>query len=423
MTLCLCLLALASAKVYFAEEFDKTWRSRWVESATQQTNISLGRFGWDAGRYYADWEMSMGLKLTEDKKNYIISAKLPEEFDNEKKPLIFSYTVKCESDPGPTGLYMRLYSENLDQTNLSSADPFEIEFGPEYEGIVGAHLHFSIRSNGTLYHLKESFHLPKDEFTHMYTMILRPDCTYEVRVDDEMKLNGRIQDDFPGILPPKEIPDPAAVKPSDWVDNPEIPDPTYVKPENWDDRQTIPDPKRATKPPTWDSDPRNKGKEWKQPEIFNPNYMGLWRQRYIPNPEYKGDWVAPNITNPDFDRILQSTYRHKINVIGLDVFALKAGPIFDNVFLGDDWFEWRDFASKTFIDIKSKEKEAYERLENEIYPEIGANLRTRLKRKEREISQKLTEKEKREEEEKKKKEEELKKKAEEAENFPDVDEL
>jgi len=54
-------------------------------------------------------------------------------------------------------------------------------------------------------------------------------------------------------LKPKEIDDPKAVKPADWVDDPQMPDPNDKKPENWDQPATITDP-NAKKPDTWDDE-------------------------------------------------------------------------------------------------------------------------------------------------------------------------
>ena len=69
-----------------------------------------------------------------------------------------------------------------------------------------------------------------DEFTHLYTLIVRPDNTYEVKIDNSNAQKGNLEDDW-DFLPPKTIPDPEAKKPEDWDDRPKIDDPEDEKPE------------------------------------------------------------------------------------------------------------------------------------------------------------------------------------------------
>ncbi len=54
-------------------------------------------------------------------------------------------------------------------------------------------------------------------FSHLYTLIVQPDGTYEVLIDNEKAESGSLEDDW-DILPPKKIKDPEAKKPEDWDD-------------------------------------------------------------------------------------------------------------------------------------------------------------------------------------------------------------
>lgn len=69
-----------------------------------------------------------------------------------------------------------------------------------------------------------------DELTHLYTLILNPDQTYEVRINNEKVESGSLEDDW-DMLPSKKIKDPEAKKPSDWDDRAKIDDPNDTKPE------------------------------------------------------------------------------------------------------------------------------------------------------------------------------------------------
>lgn len=64
----------------------------------------------------------------------------------------------------------------------------------------------------------------------MYTLIVNPDNTYEVKIDNKKVESGSLEDDW-DFLPPKKIKDPEAKKPEDWDDREKIPDPDDKKPE------------------------------------------------------------------------------------------------------------------------------------------------------------------------------------------------
>ena len=72
--------------------------------------------------------------------------------------------------------------------------------------------------------------LQDDEFTHLYTLIVNPDNTYEVKIDNKKVESGSLEDDW-DVLPPKKVKDPEAKKPEDWDEKETIPDPEDKKPE------------------------------------------------------------------------------------------------------------------------------------------------------------------------------------------------
>ena len=72
--------------------------------------------------------------------------------------------------------------------------------------------------------------LQDDEFTHLYTLIVHPDNTYEVKIDNKKVESGSLEDDW-DVLPPKKVKDPEAKKPEDWDEKETVPDPEDKKPE------------------------------------------------------------------------------------------------------------------------------------------------------------------------------------------------
>ena len=118
-----------------------------------------------------------------------------------------------------------------------------------------SHIHTIFNHKGTNLLKKDKISLEysdKNEFTHLYTLHLKPDGTYEVFFDLTSKASGNLVDHWD--FPKKEIDDPNDKKPSDWVDETEIDDPEDKKPDGYDDIPAqIPDPD-ATKPEDWDDE-------------------------------------------------------------------------------------------------------------------------------------------------------------------------
>lgn len=115
---------------------------------------------------------------------------------------------------------------------------------------------------------KKNIRCETDKLGHRYTLVVRPDNTYEVQIDGAKVESGNLADDW-DFLKPKMIKDPEAKKPSDWVDEAQIPDPEDKKPEGYDDIPAkIPDP-AAKKPEDWDEEEDG---TWEAPQIDNPAY-------------------------------------------------------------------------------------------------------------------------------------------------------
>lgn len=341
------LLALASAEVYFREEFDNGI-SNWVMSDWKDAAGATGKFELSSGQFYKDAEEDKGMRTTEDYRFYTASASFP-EFSNKDKPLIVQYSVKHEQNIDCGGAYVKLYPAGTDQAHLHGDSKYNIMFGPDICGHSNRRVHLIFENGGKNHLLKKTVAPETDVFTHLYTMILNPDNTYKILIDGEEKAAGSLADDW-DILPPKEILDPEAKKPADWVDEKEIIDPEDKKPEDWDDEPAeFVDPD-AKKPEDWDDELDG---DWEAPMIPNPKYKGPWVARRIPNPDYKGPWVHPKIPNPEFkdDPTLYSY--DSFGVIGVEVWQVKSGTIFDNFLITDDIEE-----ANKYIDLIKERREA-----------------------------------------------------------------
>lgn len=188
---------------------------------------------------------------------------------------------------------------------------------------------------------------------------------YKLYIDQELKESGSLEEDW-SFLPSKEIDDPEDRKPADWVDEAEIADPEDKKPEDWDSEpEQIPDPD-AKKPEDWDD---AEDGEWETPMIPNPKYKGEWRAKRIPNPAYKGVWSPKKIPNPKYvaDDKLYMIPKPLENV-GIDIWQVKSGSIFDNIIIGDNLEEVNAIVDKTWKATKDAEKKALDASEKKEEP-------------------------------------------------------
>merc|ERR1711920_507374 len=177
--------------------------------------------------------------------------------------------------------------------------------------------------------------------SHLYRMVLKPDNTVRVEIDEEKIYEGSIKEDWE-VLKPKEIPDPDDKKPGDWADEAMIDDPDDKKPDNWVEEKRIVD-SDAKKPEDWDDDDDG---EWEAPMKDNAAYKGDWYGKRISNPAYKGIWEAKKIANPEYEDD-DAVYKYAdFGFIGFDLWQVKAGSIFDNVIITDDVADADAFAKK-----------------------------------------------------------------------------
>jgi calreticulin len=352
------LVAIAAAKVHFQETFDGDWEKRWVASTFK--GAEAGKWEVSAGKFYGDAVADKGLRTSEDARFYQITAEIPEDFSNKGKDLIVQYSVKHEQNIDCGGGYIKLHPKGIDQASYNGDTTYNIMFGPDICGSSTKRVHLIFNYKGKNHLIKKDVKCESDQFTHLYTLFLHPDNTYEIQIDGKEVAKGSLKEDW-DLLLPKEIKDPKASKPSDWVDEKQIPDPTDKKPEGWDSiPKEIPDP-AATKPEDWDDELDG---EWERPTIDNPEYKGEWQPKMIDNPAYKGEWVHPMVPNPDYVDD-DNLYLYESNkYVGFELWQVKSGTIFDNILVTDDSAEASKWAEKT-AKTREEEKKMFDKQEEE----------------------------------------------------------
>ncbi|KAF0925326.1 hypothetical protein E2562_016018 [Oryza meyeriana var. granulata] len=351
------LLLFASGEVFFEERFDDEWGSRWVKSDWKRSEGKAGTFKHTAGSYSGDTD-DKGIQTTMDAKHFAISAKFP-EFSNKNRTLVVQYSIKIEQDIECGGAYIKLMSGYVNQKKFGGDTPYSFMFGPDLCGDQTKKLHLILSYQGQNYPIKKDLKCETDKLTHFYTFILRPDASYSLLVDNREREFGSMYTDW-DILPPRKIKEANARKPKDWDDREYIEDPDEVKPEGYDSiPKEIPDPKDK-KPESWDDDDDG---VWNPRMIPNPEYKGPWKRKKIKNPNYKGKWKIPWIDNPEFEDDPDLYVLKPLQYVGIEVWQVKAGSVFDNILICDDPEYARNVVDEIRAANKEAEKEAFEEAE------------------------------------------------------------
>merc|ERR1712151_935828 len=200
------------------------------------------------------------------------------------------------------------------------------------------HLIFNYKGKNVLKKSDLSYKQEGEGTSHLYRLVVKPDNTVRMEIDEEKIYEGSLKEDWE-ILKPKEISDPDDKKPDDWVEEKRIVDSDAKKPDDWDDEEDG---------------------EWEAPMGDNPAYKGDWNGKRISNPAYKGFWEAKKIANPEYEDDDMVYKFDDFGFIGFDLWQVKGGTIFDNIIITDDKAEADSFAKKwkALSEVeKSKKKE------------------------------------------------------------------
>ncbi|KHC34536.1 calnexin [Candida albicans P76067] len=361
---------------------------------------------------YPGLEGDLGLVMKSRASHYAISYKLPHEVtntnpnNNKTQDLVLQYEVKLQQGLTCGGAYIKLLDSSPSGYKFfNSETPYQIMFGPDVCGSENK-IHFIIRKklpNGAIEekHLKHKPMARTNELTNLYTLIIKSNQDFEIRVNGQVAKAGNLYKNQklfnPPFEPPKEIPDVDDKKPDDWDDRAYIPDPNVEKPEDYELKHEYPqirDP-NAVKPDEWDeSAPRyipdpdavkpkdwnDAEKQWEPPLIVNPKCAtgcGPWEAPLIPNHDYIGPWFPPDIKNPNYNgiwtpRLIPNPDYYQVKTpgkldkpiggIGFELWSIESDILFDNIYLGNSIAEAELIGNTTFK-IKY-ELEADQRREN-----------------------------------------------------------
>ncbi|XP_007533311.2 calreticulin-3 isoform X1 [Erinaceus europaeus] len=190
----LCVLRVAPATVYFQEQFldGEHWRNRWVQSANDSR---FGHFRLSSGTFYGHKEKDKGLQTSQDGRRYALSARFP-AFSSRGRALVLQFSVKHGQRLDCGGGYVKLLPADVDQTRLSARSPYYVMFGPDICGFDLKKVHVILHFQNQYHHNKKPIRCKVDAFTHLYTLVLRPDLTYAVKIDGQVVEAGSVEYDW-----------------------------------------------------------------------------------------------------------------------------------------------------------------------------------------------------------------------------------
>merc|ERR1719350_968385 len=247
-------------------------------------------------------------------------------------------------------------ASGVDLAEFSGDTDYNIMFGPDICGYSTKKVHAIFNYKGKNLLVKKEVKAEDDQLTHVYTLVVKSDNTYEILVDGESKQTGTLEEDW-DFLEPRKIKDPELSKPDDWVDDAKMDDPEAEKPEDWDDEADG---------------------EWEPPMIDNPEYKGEWKARQIDNPDYKGAWVLPEIDNPEYNEEEAKTIGKfdEVCKLGFDLWQVKAGTIFDNLMITDDPEAAKKAGEELWAVTKDAEKKMKDEQDEEERKKAEAEAKT-----------------------------------------------
>jgi calreticulin len=354
-----------TAETYFEEGFDGDWESRWTLG--KPAGKEMGKWEVTPGKWFVDEDVNKGLSPSEDMRFYSITSKMAKKSTSVGKPLVLQFSAKVENHQYAFcgGGYIKLLPDSVKTDTFGGDDEYHIMFGPDLCGYDVSHIHaiFNHKGKNLLKTDKVALeYSDKNEFTHLYTLQVNPDGTYEIFFDLESKAKGNLVDDWD--FPKAMIDDPSDSKPSDWVDEKEIDDPEAKKPDGYDDIPAqIPDPD-ATKPEDWDDEDDG---EWEPPLIDNPEFKGEWIAPKVTNPAYKGEWSPKQIANKDYEEGVQLA-AYESAYVGFELWIVNNGTIFDNILVTDSLDHAKEQAEKLWRPTSKGEKEKKEAWDKENKP-------------------------------------------------------
>ncbi|XP_073645986.1 calreticulin-like isoform X1 [Tursiops truncatus] len=159
-----------------------------------------------------------------------LSTRYKKPFSNENETLVVQFSVKHKQGIHCGGGFVKLFPDTLNQEDMHSESEYYIMFGPDICGFGNNKVQVIPHYQGRYHENNKTIKPRINKDTHLYTLIIRPDATYEVKIDNQQVAAGDLEDDW-DFLPPRKIKAPYTRKPRKWDERLQTEDPEDKKPE------------------------------------------------------------------------------------------------------------------------------------------------------------------------------------------------
>ena len=157
----------------------------------------MGKWELTSGKWHGD-ASDLALQTSVDARFYGISAPLSETFDNKGKDLVIQYVVKHEQRMDCGGAYIKLLGGGKDfPTDTFGGDtPYSVMFGPDICGSSNRRTHviFNYPPKDDNLLIKKDVKCETDQLSHLYTLHVKSDNTFEVLIDNKSVRSGSLEE-------------------------------------------------------------------------------------------------------------------------------------------------------------------------------------------------------------------------------------
>ncbi|XP_045407330.1 calreticulin-3 isoform X4 [Lemur catta] len=203
---------------------------------------------------------------------------------------------------------------------------------------------FDIKKVHIILHFKNQYHANKkpirckvDAFTHLYTLILRPDLTYDVKIDGQSIESGSIEYDWNLTSLKKE----KSAESKDWDQAKDD------KAQDWEKHFLD---ASASKPSDWNAELDG---DWQAAMLQKPPYQNGLKPEGID----KDIWLHQKMKSTNYLMQYDLSEFENIGAIGLELWQVRSGTIFDNFLITDDEGYAEHFGKATWGETKGPERE------------------------------------------------------------------
>nr|XP_020023349.1 calreticulin-3 isoform X2 [Castor canadensis] len=205
---------------------------------------------------------------------------------------------------------------------------------------------FDIKKVHVILHFKNQYHSNKkpirckvDGFTHLYTLILRPDLSYEVKIDGQSIESGSIEYDW--NVTSLNTAEKLSAEAQGWDQAKD------AKAQDWEKHFLD---ASANKPSDWNGELDG---DWQAPLLQKPPYQDGLKPEGIS----KDVWLHQKVKGTSYLTQYDLSEFEDIGAIGLELWQVRSGTIFDNFLITDDEEYAERFGKATWGETKGPERE------------------------------------------------------------------